>query len=196
MRNPLGGYLYHVLNRGNGRRAIFHKDLDYEAFLQTLADAQEHVPGMRVISYCLMPNHWHLVLWPKADGELSDFMHWLTLTHTQRWHAHYQNRGGGHLYQGRYKSFPIKTDEYYLTVCRYVERNAVRARLAERAENWRWSSLAQRRGLGSPTGPALSDGPLPWPSNWPTLANRALTEKELEAMRRCVERGQPYGPDH
>jgi putative transposase len=98
-RISLGGFIYHVLNRGNGRLPIFHNDLDYEAFLGVLGETQEHVPGMRLLAFCLMPNHWHLVLWPGKDGELSDFMHWLTLT--QRWHAHYQNIGGGHLYQGR-----------------------------------------------------------------------------------------------
>ena len=129
LRTSLGGYVYHALNRGNGRAAVFHKEGDYEAFERVMAKALEHVPGMRLIAYCLLPNHWHLVLWPRRDGELSDFMHWLTLTHTQRWHAHYQNIGGGHLYQGRFKSFPVQTDEHYLTVCRYVERNALRAGL-------------------------------------------------------------------
>src|SRR5260370_2532875 len=132
-RTSLGGYLYHVLNRGNGRLPVFHKDFDCEAFLHVVAETQEHVHGVRLLAYCLMPNHWHLVLWPHKDGELSDFMHWLTLTHTQRWHAHYQNIGGGHLYQGRFKSFPVQSDEHCLTVCRYVERNALRAGLAGKA---------------------------------------------------------------
>ncbi len=192
-RIALGGFVYHVLNRGNGRLPIFHKDSDYEAFLGVLAETQQHVPGMRLLSYCLMPNHWHLVLWPTKDGELSDFMHWLTLTHTQRWHAHYQNIGGGHLYQGRFKSFPVQTDEHYLTLCRYVERNARRANLVRRAEKWRWGSLAQRLGLGITPGPVLTAGPVPWPRNWTEQANRPLTETELEAVRHCLNRGQPYG---
>jgi putative transposase len=96
---------------------------------------------MRLLSYCLMPNHWHLVLWPRADGELSDFGHWLTLTHTQRWHAHYHNVGTGHLYQGRFKSFPVARDEHFLQLCRYVERNPLRAGLVRRAEAWQWGSL-------------------------------------------------------
>src|SRR5207247_9959502 len=94
LRSSLGGFVYHVLNRGNGRATIFHKDGDYEAFERVLAQSLRHVPGMRLVAYCLMPNHWHLVLWPRADGELSDFMHWLTLTHTQRCHAHHQSVGG------------------------------------------------------------------------------------------------------
>jgi putative transposase len=118
LRTSVAGYVYHTLNRGNGRETVFGKDGDYQAFLQVLAETQEHVPGMRLLAYCLMPNHWHLVLWPRKDGELSGFMHWLMLTHTQRWHAHYQNIGGGHLDQGRFKSFPAEEDEHYLTLCR------------------------------------------------------------------------------
>src|SRR5208283_5113297 len=99
LRSSLGGFVFHVLNRGNGREPVFLKDGDYDAFLRVMREAQEHVPGMRLLAYCLMPNHWHLILWPQKDGELSDYMHWLTLTHTQRWHAHYRNVGVGHLYQ-------------------------------------------------------------------------------------------------
>ena len=101
---------------------IFHKDGDYEAFERILGEALEHVPGMRLLAYCLLPNHWHLVVWPRHDGALSDFGHWLTLTHTQRWHAHYHDVGAGHLYQGRFKSFPVAQDDHFLRVCRYVER--------------------------------------------------------------------------
>src|SRR5947199_244179 len=91
LRASLGGYVYHVLNRGNGRCTIFEKDGDYAAFERVLEQALERVAGMRLLAYCLMPNHWHLVLRPRADGELSAFGHWLTLTHTQRWHAHHRN---------------------------------------------------------------------------------------------------------
>ena len=188
-----GGYAYHALNRGNGRAVIFHKDGDYEAFERILAESLAHVPGMRLLAYCLMPNHWHLVLWPRRDGELSDFMHWLTLTHTQRWHAHYRDVGGGHLYQGRFKSFPIQEDDHLLTLCRYVERNALRARLVAKAEAWRWGSL-WRRVEGEPAGAALlSPGPVPWPRNWRSWVNKPLTAAELTALRQCVQRGQPYG---
>ena len=86
LRTTLG--VYHVLNRGNGRLAFLHKDGDYEAFLRVLAETQARVPEVGLLAYCLLPNHWHLLLWPEKDGALSDFMHWLTLTHTQRWHAH------------------------------------------------------------------------------------------------------------
>jgi putative transposase len=150
---------------------------------------------MRLLAYCLMSNHWHLVLWPQKDGDLSDFMHWLTLTHTQRWHAHYHNVGSGHLYQGRFKSFPVEADEHYLTVCRYVERNALRASMVRTAQGWKWGSLAQRLGVGLELGPELVEGPLALPSDWVALVNAAQTEAELTALRRCVERGQPYGSE-
>jgi putative transposase len=192
-RVDLGGYVYHVLNRGNGRATVFRKDGDYEAFLRIVAEAQEHVPGMRLLAYCLMPNHWHLLLWPRADGELSDFVHWLTLTHTQRWHAHYRDVGTGHLYQGRYKSFPIAEDDHYFTACRYVERNALRAGLVERAEAWLWGSLARRDGVAE--GPTLSAGPLPLPMNWLGHVNQPETEAELLALRRSIQRGQPFGAE-
>jgi putative transposase len=195
LRTSIGGYVYHVLNRGNGRETIFCKDGDYEAFRRILAQTQEHLPGVRLLAYCLLPNHWHLVLWPRKDGQLSDFMHWLTLTHTQRWHAHYDNVGGGHLYQGRFKSFPVADDEHFLAVCRYVERNALRAGLAERAESWPWGSLSQRRGKPAAGHPLLSDGPVARPRNWLSLVNQPQTEAELEAIRRSVIRGQPYGAE-
>ncbi|HUV70627.1 MAG TPA: transposase, partial [Terracidiphilus sp.] len=135
-RAAIGGTVYHVLNRANARMQIFDNRGDYELFEQVLAEAHRRV-AMRTISYCLMPNHWHLVLWPRKDGDLSEFMRWLTVTHTQRWHACRGTAGSGHVYQGRFKSFPVADDGHYLTVCRYVERNALRAGLAERAEQWR-----------------------------------------------------------
>jgi putative transposase len=135
-----GGYVYHVLNRANARMTIFEHDGDYEAFERVLLEAVERTE-MRLLAYCLMPNHWHLMVWPRKDGELSRFVGWLTLTHTQRWHAHRGSAGAGHVYQGRFKSFPIQEDDHLWTVGRYVERNPLRANLLRCAEQWRWSSL-------------------------------------------------------
>ena len=135
-----GGLVYHVLNRANARMTIFEKPEDYAAFEQVLEEAVARTK-MRLLAYCVMPNHWHMVVWPEADGELSRFTGWLTLTHTQRWHAHRHSTGSGHVYQGRFKSFPVQDDEHFFTVCRYVERNALRANLVRRAEEWRWGSL-------------------------------------------------------
>ena len=142
-RIALGGVIYHVLNRGNGRKTLFHKDGDYAAFVKLLAEVKEAVP-VRVLAYCLMPNHWHLVLWPRQDGELSKFMLRLTTAHVRRCYAHYRRTEGGHLYQGRFKNFPIEEDGHLLTVIRYVEANALRAKLVKRGELWPWSSLHTR----------------------------------------------------
>src|SRR5881397_34989 len=143
LRAAEGRLVYHALNRANGRLPLFEKDGDYLAFERVLIEAQQRF-DMRILAYCVMPNHWHLVLWPERDRYLSAFTGWLTLTHTQRWHAHCHNSGSGHLYQGRFKSFPVQSDEHLLTVCRYVERNALRAGLVARAEQWPWSSLWRR----------------------------------------------------
>ncbi len=194
-RVALGGYVYHVLNRANARMPIFRKDGDYEAFEQVMAEALGHVPGMRLLAYCLMPNHWHLVLWPRRNGELSDFGHWLTLTHTQRWHAHHHDIGTGHLYQGRFKSFPVAEDEHFLSVCRYVERNPLRAQLVPRAENWRWGSLWRRRQADASLQEMLSDWPVKRPKNWLVRVNKAETDAELNLLRASVQRGRPFGAE-
>jgi putative transposase len=193
-RIDAGGLVYHVLNRGHGRTRIFRDDDDYAAFERVLAEAVERFAGVRLCAYCLMPNHWHLVLWPREDGQLSRFVGWLTLTHTQRWNAHRRGTGGGHVYQGRYKSFPIQRDDHFLTVCRYVERNALRAGRVDRAEDWPWSSLWLWRHPGEYEDvPALSRWPVERPRRWAYHVNRPQTAAELEALRRSVNRGSPYG---
>jgi putative transposase len=190
LRVEVGGYVYHALNRASARATLFENDDDYRRFEQVL-DAARARAGMRLLAYCLMPNHWHLVLWPEADGTLSRFMTWLTLTHTQRWHARRSSAGSGHLYQGRYKSFLVQTDEHLLTVCRYVERNPLRARLVRRAEAWRWGSLWRRehgRGLE-----LLADWPVARPADWRRFVNRAEPAADLDALRASSQRGRPFG---
>ncbi len=192
LRCHTGGYAYHVLNRAVGRMTLFRKDGDYAAFEKILAEAKEWQP-MRLLGYCLMPNHWHLVLWPRRDGDLSEFLRWLTVTHAQRRHAHYHTAGTGPLYQGRFKSFPIQEGDHLRAVLRYVERNVLRAGLVWRAEDWRWSSLWRRtngRGAG-----LLDDGPEPLPSGWLSYVNGAETEADLEALRRSAARGRPFGEE-
>lgn len=191
-RNAPGGFVYHVLNRAVARHALFQKDGDYQAFERVLAETlAKH--RMRVLAYALMPNHWHFVLWPEGDGDLTAFMNWLTLTHTMRWHSHYHTLGSGHLYQGRFKSFPIEADEHLYTVLRYVERNALRAQLVERAEQWRWSSLYLRGSGDARVTSLLHPWPLPLPGEWTAMVNEAQTEAELAGVRRSVKRGSPYG---
>jgi putative transposase len=191
-RLNIGGIVYHALNRGNGLREIFAQDGDYQAFLKVLNEACERF-DMRLLGYCLMPNHWHLTLFPKEDGDLSKFMGWLTLTHTQRFHAAHASAGTGHVYQGRFKSFPVQTDEHYLTLCRYVERNALKAGMVERAELWRWGSLWQR--MNQDTSVPLSDWPVERPADWLTTVNHSQSDAEIANIEKCIERGRPFGSE-
>src|SRR5688572_18775236 len=138
-----GGMVFHVMNRSVGRVTLFKTDADYAAFEAILAGAVQRF-DMRLLAYCLMPNHFHQVLWPRRDGDVSQFMRWLTVTHSNRWHANHRTTGTGHLYQGRFKSFPVETDNHLLGLWRYVERNALRAGLVKRSRQWRWSSLWMR----------------------------------------------------
>lgn len=192
LRTTPGEVLYHVLNRANGGLPIFQKPADYEAFERAIREAHSRY-STRILAYCLMPNHWHMVVYPRHDDELTRFMAWLTLTHTQRWHAHRQSAGSGHLYQGRFKSFPIQGNEHFLTVCRYVERNALRAGLVSRAEQWRWSSLWHWNHGIQDSISWLCEWPIDRTPDWIEWVNKPQTPIELESLRNCVQRGQPYG---
>ena len=174
---------------------IFDGDADYLAFEKILVQAVER-SDMRLLSYCLMPNHWHLVVWPRKTDELSRFVGWMTLTHTQRWHAHRQSAGSGHVYQGRFKSFPVQEDEHFYTLARYVERNALRAGLVRRAENWKWSSLFRWMRGSSEDKQLLSPWPVPRRPSWVDHVNAPQSEAELQAVRRSIERGRPFGDEN
>ncbi|MCC6682495.1 MAG: transposase [Phycisphaeraceae bacterium] len=188
-----GGYVFHVLNRGNGRMTLFEKPADYTAFEAVMAEASDKA-AIRLLAYCLMPNHWHLVLWPQSSGDLGRYMQRLTTMHVRRWHEHRHSAGLGHLYQGPYKSFPIETDRHLLAVCRYVERNALRAELVERAENWRWGSMWRRDHSDVLEGvPPLTDWPVPRPRQWRRLVNLPQTAEELERIHESIRRGRPFG---
>jgi putative transposase len=189
-RASRANWCYHVLNRGNGRAEVFHKDEDFAAFVRLFEPACERLP-MRLVGWCLMPNHFHLVLWPRGDGDLGRWMHWLLTSHVRRYHRHYG--GSGHVWQGRFKAFPVQRDEHFLAVLRYAERNPLRANLVDRAEDWQWSSLASRGPKADC--PFLAASPVALPANWTTVVNRPQSEAELEAIRRSIARGTPFGAE-
>jgi putative transposase len=191
-RQAPGGIVYHVLNRAVARLPLFEKPTDYDAFLRVLAETLDKFP-MRILSFVLMPNHWHFVCWPRKDGDLSAFFRWLTHTHSMRWHAHYHTAGSGHIYQGRFKSFPVQADEHLYTLCRYVERNPLRAKLVPKAERWRWSSLWRRIHGDDQPRPVLSPWPIPLPDDWIKRVNQPESEAELGAVRLAVRRSSPLG---
>jgi putative transposase len=187
-----GGLVYHVLNRGVGKNRLFWKDADYMAFEEILADTLLVRP-MRICAYCLLPNHWHFVLWPEDDGDLAAFMQRLTVTHVTRWQRNKQQVGFGHVYQGRYKSFPVESNEYFYQAVRYVERNPLRAQLVNAADAWRWSSLWRRLHGDREQKQLLASWPLPRSRNWLEYVQQPASDAELEALRRSVQRGTPLG---
>ncbi|NLX95182.1 MAG: transposase [Rhodopirellula sp.] len=190
LRFSTGGYVFHALNRAVGREKIFQSEGDYVAFERVLQEARQVAP-MRLLGFCILPNHWHLLLWPEGDEDLSEFMRWLTVTHTQRWHAYHKTSGTGPIYQGRFKSFPVEQDDHFYAVSRYVERNALRAGLVRRSEMWRWSSLWLS--INERLDVSLDAWPLPRPAHWLQYVNGVETEAELAAIRESVRRGRPFG---
>ena len=183
---------YHVLNRGNGCAEVFHKPHDYAAFLKLLDEASDRVP-MRLLAYCLMPNHFHLVVWTLEDGDLGHWMQWLLTSHVRRYHHHYET--SGHVWGGRFKAFPIEDDTHLLTVMRYVERNPVRAKglPIQNAEAWPWSSIGTPpQGISRPR---LTPSPVPRPADWLQRVNQPETTSELKSLEESIARGCPFGSE-
>lgn len=191
-RADAAGHCYHMLNRANLRATIFEKDADYLAFENVLDEALERFK-VELFAYCLMPNHYHLLVRPGLDGEMGRFGHYIGLTHTQRYHAHYKTTGMGHLYQGRFKSFPVQSDEHFLTVARYVERNAYAAKQCRRPEDWEFGSLHHWHHKTRLFTQRISSWPVRRTSNWAELAATDFSQQEREQLDWSVKRGVPFG---
>ncbi len=191
-RIDLADHFYHVINRANGRMQIFNEQEDYLLFEKLLTEAKE-LTDMRILAYVIMPNHWHLVLSPRNDGDLGLFMHRLTNAHTRHVHVKTKTIGSGHLYQGRYKSFIVDSDNYLVALIKYVERNPVRAKLVRACENWRWGS-AWRRINGNPKQKKLLDpSPVALPHGYTHWINTPDKEDDLSTIRHSLNKGTPYG---
>jgi len=181
-RGQQGGYAYHVINRGKGRATVFHKAQDYEAFLSLLSDAKRR-HRVKCFGFCLMPNHFHLVVEPAHQTALSQFMQWLLTSHVRRYHKHYG--GSGHIWQGRFESFPVQRDEHLITVLRYVLQNPIRAGLSGTAREWNWSSLRK---------PQLVDPcPVDHESQWLEQLEEPMREEQLVTVRESLNRQRPFG---
>ena len=192
-RKAFGGQVYHVTNRGNCSMNIFEKGADYLTFMKIMEEGRQRT-GMRILAYCLMQNHWHMVLWPRKDEDLTLFVQWVAGTHVRRWRAKREVVGAGHLYQGRFRNFPIQRDENLYRVLGYVEGNAKRSRKSKRAEAWQYSSLyAGDRPAESQV--QLTPWPVPRPADWVETVNAGIEPKELELLRLHVQRGRPLGSE-
>ena len=193
-RSDEAGVIYHALNRGNDRKRIFEKPADYEAFIRILHEGLQKY-SVELFAFTLMPNHWHLVLRPGKDGQMGRLLRWVSATHTLRYHGHYGRHGYGHLYQSRFKSFPVQDDEHFYVVCRYVERNPLRASLVKTAQHWPYGSLHRWCQVTQPKPEILSRWPMRRLPNWVDRVNAALCQSELNALRASVNRGRPFGEE-
>jgi putative transposase len=187
-----GGLVYHVLNRAAGRMKMFRHEADFAAFERVVQQAHERCP-IRILSFCVLSNHWHFVVWPRQDGQVTEFFRWLAHTHAMRWRVSHRTVGYGSLYQGRFKSFPVQDDQHLLKLCRYVERNPLAAGVVGRAEQWRFGSLWLRLNGDAKQRSILSAWPLQRPRDWTRLVNQPLHEADVAAIRTSLERGRPLG---
>ena len=184
--------MYHVWNRAAGRVRLFKKEEDYAAFNRLLIEAHERHP-IRILDWCLMPNHWHFVVYPRRDDEVSRFFRWLTLTHAMRAKTHRRVMGMGPLYQGRFKSLPVERNEHLRTLLRYVDRNPLRAGLAKRSRQWKWGGLWARRKGDELLRDLLSAWPIAEPADWDQWVDEPQAPAELKVLREHVRRSRPYG---
>ncbi len=189
-RIDIADHFYHIINRANGRLQIFNTPDDYLLFESLLVEARA-LTDMRILAYVIMPNHWHLMLQPRKDKDISVFMHWLSTTHTRKVHIATDTVGAGHLYQERYKSFLVDSDNYLLSVIKYIERNPVRARLVEKCEDWQWGSALKRVQRNPDT--FVSDPPMILPQQYVIWINTEDRKEELISLRQSVNKGVPYG---
>ena len=191
-RVAVGDTVYHALNRSNGRVTIFHNKEDYQHFESLLLEGVNMI-GMRILAYCIMPNHWHLVLHPKQDGDLSEFMRWVTTTHVRQRRVKTKSVGEGHLYQGTYKSFLVEEDKHLQDLIRYVEQNPLRAGLVKKAEDWQWSSLYRRQKNNPEDNKLLAALPIEFPVNYQDSVNQILQTEKLDTIRHSINKGKPFG---
>jgi putative transposase len=184
------GFVQHVLNRGDHRETLFHKPGDFLAFLRVVTDTTVRL-RMRILAYCIMRNHFHLLLWPYHGDDLPPFMQLLMNTHIRRYLGHYPPSSPGHIYQARYTNCLVEPGSSVLAVARYIEANALAAGLVRRAEDYPWSSASPY--AEDVDRPCLSDWPVAKPGAWSTLLNQPTPSAELKRIQRCARRGAPYG---
>jgi putative transposase len=187
-RGFIDGFVYHVINRGNGGQTVFHENRDYQTFIDIVKKAKR-VFGLKLFAYCLMPSHFHMVVLPARAEQLSKWMQWVMTSYVRRYHHDYGTKG--HLWQGRFKSFIVQQDEHLLRVMGYVESNPVRAGLVNSAKEWYWSS--HRETLGKRLRTVIDEIPIELPKGWESYVHTSLAEKDLKRVRESVNRQSPYG---
>ncbi len=171
---------------------MFRSEEDYQEFDTVLSQAVERLEP-RLLAYCVLPKHWHLVLTPRKDGDLSKLMAWLTTTHSARWHTKPRRAGTGGLYERRFRSFPVQDDLQLLDVIRFVEAHPRRSGLVDSVNNWQWSSACRRAIPNAASLPFLSSPPVPLPPDWNEQLRFEMPTKTLDSIKHCILRSCPYG---
>lgn len=193
LRRGLQGAAFHVMNRAVRKTILFQRDEDYDAFIRVVVQSLK-LFKIGIISFELMPNHWHFVITCDRIEEVSNWMHWVNGTHANRWNGAHGTRGSGAVYQGRFRAVPIQSGASLIRVCRYVERNALRKGLVSDAEKWKWSSLYSA--CNNCDLIPLVEWPIPKPSNWLEIVNSDEMSHEFDDLRASIRRNQPIGdPD-
>jgi putative transposase len=193
-RTDIAGEIYHVVNRANGRGFIFQTDDDYLSVIETIEGALKRHP-LDIFSFCIMSNHWHFAVRPHVDGDIGRFFGNMTQKVTQRWHACHHSVGSGHLFQGRFRSFLVQTDPYFIQLMRYIEANPLRAKLVARAEDWRWGSLHLRINGQDAAAKILAAWPLEYEGDYLNDVNVSLPDSFLQRVRHSASRGTPLGEE-
>jgi len=187
-RLVIPGMPHHVTQRGNRRQQTFFNDGDHAAYLELMAQwCGER--GVEIGSYCLMPNHVHLIAVPSSE----DGLRWATGAAHERYtrRINFREKWRGYLWQGRFASF-VMDEPYLLAAARYVELNPVRAGLVASPSDWPWSSaqahLSGRDDCLVKVAPFLS-----MIGDWNAFLNSAIPEEELKDLRRRSRTGRPLG---
>ena len=186
--------VYHVINRSNGKLKLFKKEGDFLTFEQAVLQAHRKHP-LPILGWCVLDDHWHFVVRPRREGDLSSFFAHLTLLHASRWQVAHDAIGSGHVYRGRFKNFMIQPDAHLLSVMKYVEQSPVREGMVSRVQDWRWSSLHVRREGSPEMKELLTDWPIERPRNWLTDLNRTQSDVEVKAVEHSLQRSSPLGDE-
>lgn len=191
-RVDIAGAVYHVINWANARWRIFRTQKDYAAVLDALEETKEQF-RLDIFSFCIMPNHWHFAVRPNRQGDMGRFFGTFTQMATQRWHVAHHTVGSGYLFQGRFKSFLVEQEAYFIQLVQYIEANPVRAKLVGRAEDWPWSSLYVRIHHPERSKKLLAPWPIDAPKDYVPHVNQSLPKPTLESIRHAVVRSNPLG---
>jgi REP element-mobilizing transposase RayT len=169
-----GGIVFHVMNRSAKQLPLFESDPDYQRFLDVLVEAESRY-DMRLLEYCVMPNHFHLLLWPRRDDDLARYLRWVTGVHGQRWRGDRGTQGKGAVYQGRYRWVAVQDDIHLDAVRRYIVQNPVRAGLVRDVYLWPWSSAGVLDVGRRPTVTEIA-GPAPLNHELDAVVARCITD--------------------